>query len=86
MHPALRKRWIRASEFAEIFEVPMRTVRYRCKTGTLPASKRGGGIWFIDYAKLKTREDTGGDVLYAEAIKKDALKASGMTVTKGEWK
>lgn len=80
MHPALRKRWIRASEFAEIFEVPMRTVRRQCVSGKLPASKRGGGIWFIDYAKMKTRTETGADVLYAEAIQKDFLKGQGISV------
>ena len=81
MHPALRERWMSVSDFAEIFGKPARTVRRHCRLGRLPASKRDGGAWFIDYAKIKARTETGGDVLYADAVLRDVAKAHGMSVS-----
>lgn len=41
-------RTMTAKEYSHAFGVPVRTVRYRCQRGHLPATKRDGERWIIN--------------------------------------
>lgn len=60
-------RWMPVSDFAKLTRKPDVTIRRWCVEGRLPASKRGGAYWSIDFPKLKSMFKNGVKDLVIDA-------------------